>query len=283
MTTRRRYGTGFVLSGTLLLTAAALPAAADPCLGDATQQFVECKAGCKETLQAAKDGCLNRDHECVEICRAVREECRLATGLDAALLVCRNDLRAAKDACRASHPEDSPELDACIDAAQVDGYECRRAARVAARPALGLCRTAFRDCAKACPPPDDPSEVVDPVQCKLDAKADAKLCKAACREERQVQRDLCLDRDHVCVEGCRSGRDACRQPVEDTREAAIASCNATRDTTVAGCAEGDSACVEAAFVAAFQCRDAAREAARPNLEACGDGFQACAGSCPPAS
>jgi hypothetical protein len=251
-------------------------------VSDAKQQFVECKTDCKEGLQVAKDDCFARDHACMEVCRAGRDECRLASGLDAALLVCRDALRAAKDDCRSLHAEGSPELDACIDDAQVVAFLCRRGARSAARPALGLCRADFRTCAKACPPPAEPSDVIDPAQCKLDAKAAAKDCKLACREERQVQRDLCLDRDHVCVEGCRSDRDGCRQPIEDQRDADIAACNATRDADLAACA-GDPQCIEDARVAAFQCRDTAREGARPGIQGCRDAFHACAEACPPAS
>lgn len=273
----------FVLAAGLAVLWSGAPAlATDPCLGDAKVEFVECKGTCKENLQVAKDDCMNRDHACMEVCRAVREECQLATGLWDDLAVCRDALRAAKDDCRAAHPEGSAELDACIDAAQVAAYGCRRSARIAARPALELCQSAFRTCAKACPPPDEPSEVVDPLACKLAAKDTANACKAACREDRQVQKDLCLNRDHVCVEGCRAGRDACRLPAEDQLDAAVAACNAQRDADVAACA-GDQGCLDGAYVAAFQCRDAAREVAKPALRACRDGFRACAEACPPAS
>jgi hypothetical protein len=71
-----------------------------PCIGDAKSQFIECRGQCKEDYQAAKDACLNRDHECVEVCRARREECRLATGIDADLAACDATLRAAKQLCR---------------------------------------------------------------------------------------------------------------------------------------------------------------------------------------
>ena len=272
-----------LLTGAALLLASTVAMATDPCLGDAKATFVECKGACKEALQLAKDNCLNRDHACVEVCRASREECELATGLDDALAVCRDALRLAKDACRSAHAEGSAELDACIDGAQIVAFGCRRAARSAARPALSLCRDEFRTCAKACPPLEEPSEVIDPVQCKLDAKLAAVECKAECREQRQVQKDLCLDRDHVCVEGCRAERDGCRQPIEDQLGAAIAACNATRDAALAACAPDDAACIAGVYVAAFQCRDGSREIARPQLEACGDAFRTCAEACPPAS
>jgi hypothetical protein len=269
---------------------AALPArAANPCIGDAKQQFTEQKAQCKEDYQAAKDACLNRDHACMEGCRAGREECVLASGLDESLTACRDALRDAKATCRATHVEGTPELDQCIDQAQVTGFLCRRAARTAAKPALKACRVGFRACAQACPPPVDPAEVVDKVQCKLDAKGVYLACKAAAREAFQAQKDLCLNRDHACVEVCRADRDTCREPVENQLDADIAACNATRDAGVGNCVllypEGPDrdACITAAQVDAFQCRDAARETAKPGFQRCRDAFQTCALACPPAS
>jgi hypothetical protein len=256
--------------------------ATNPCIADAKQTFTECKGDCKESFQVAKDNCINRDHECVEGCRAGRSECVDATNLDEDLAVCRNNLRDAKEQCRATHAEGSPELDACIDAAQVVAFLCRKQARRDAKPLITACRAGFRACVQACPPPDPPSEVVDTRQCKLDAKAAYLVCKADCREGFQTQKDLCLNRDHECVEGCRAGRDACRQPVEDQLDADIAQCNATRDSTIAGC-NGDATCILNAQIAAFQCRDQAREDAKPSFQACRAGFVACAQACPPAS
>src|SRR5262245_47282006 len=157
--------------------------AGDPCLGDARGEFNECRGQCNEDFQAAKDDCLNRDHECVEICRAEREECRLASGIDAALAACDATLRAAKERCRTNNAAGSPELDQCIDQAQVVAFQCRDAARERARPALRTCRAQFRACAQACPPPSPPSEVTDPAQCKRDAKAAYRGCRAACVED----------------------------------------------------------------------------------------------------
>jgi hypothetical protein len=263
--------------------------AAGPCINDAQQQFTETKAQCKEDYQAAKDACLNRDHDCMEGCRAGREECSLATGLDESLTACRDALRDAKATCRAIYAEGTPALDQCIDQAQILGFLCRREARRAAKPALKACRAGFRACAQACPTPADPSDVVDKVQCKLDAKNAYLTCKADAREALQTQKDLCRTRDHVCVEGCRADRDTCREPIENQLDADIAACNAARASAVTNCQtlypEGPDRdlCVSNAQVDAFQCRDAARETAKPGIQACRDAFKACAEACPPAS
>ena len=271
-----------VIGIALAIGFAAVPArAGNPCIGDAKETFTDCKGDCKEGYQAAKDACLQRDHDCVEGCRAGRAECIDQTSLDEDLAACRDTLRAAKDVCRAGDPA---QLDSCIDAAQVQAFLCRKTARKDARPAILACRAGFRACAKACPTTGN--EVIDKVACKLDAKNAYLACKADCREEFQSQKDLCLGRDHACVEGCRAGRDACRQPVEDQLDAAIDTCNATKSSEVAGCKntfpEGPDrdACILDALVKAFQCRDQAREDAKPSFESCRAGFVACAQACP---
>ena len=204
------------------------------------------------------------------------------TSLDEDLATCRNTLRDAKDACHAGDPA---QLDSCIDGAQVQAFLCRRTARKTARPAITACRTGFRACAKACPITG--TEVIDKLACKLDAKTPTSSCKADCREEFQTQKDLCLDRDHACVEGCRAGRDGCREPVENDLDAAIAGCNATKTAAVNQCkadhpdgSQEQADCITDALVVAFQCRDQAREDAKPSFEACRAGFQACAEACP---
>ena len=260
--------------------------AADPCVGEAKGALIECRTQCYEDRQLSKDNCLNRDHACMEVCRAQREECRLATGLDAAIAACNQTLYDAKEGCRNDNPEGSPERDQCIDQAQVVAFQCRDAAREAARPALKSCRASFRTCAKSCPPPDPPSEVVDPLQCKIDATAAAQTCRQACREAFQVLKDMCLNRDHVCMEGCRASRDTCIQPVADQLAADVGVCKATRDAAVDDCRQlhGEGTleldqCIDQAQVVAFQCRDAAREAARPGFEACRQALSDCASGC----
>ena len=42
-------------------------------------------------------------------------------------------------------------------------------------------------------------------------------------------------------------------------------------------------CIEQARVVAFQCRDQAREDAKPGFAACRAGFKTCVQACPPAS
>ena len=273
--TIRRYGMALGLAVGLALLAGGNARAGDPCIGDAQEQFTEGKAQCKEAFQVAKDGCWNREHDCVEACRAGRDVCRTLTGIDAALDVCRDTLRDAKAACRLAHPSDPIGLDLCIDGVQVDAFLCRKAAQLAAKLPLALCRATFRACARACP---STGEVIDKAQCLVDAKDGYVGCKHDAREQFQVQKDACLHRDHACVEDCRTQRDTCRQPIEDNLDTAIGACNTVRDDAVAAC-NGDATCITAAQVAGFTCRDAARELARPGFVDCRTAFQTCAEAC----
>src|SRR5512147_1397950 len=85
-------------------TAALASAGARPCIREAKRDAKDCAADCKESLQTAKDTCLNRDHACVEVCRANRSQCRLDSGIDAALDACNATLEARRADCRANPP-----------------------------------------------------------------------------------------------------------------------------------------------------------------------------------
>jgi len=284
------------LSLTSLASAAALavllgsPAAraGDPCLDDARERFKEAKDSCQQNFQAAKDACLNRDPLCVEACRSGRDDCRAATGVDAAIAACNATLTAAKQQCRASHPAGSADLDQCIDQAQVVAFQCFLAAVAQAKPALRECRKSFKVCALACGPsvPANPDGVK---QCKLDAVQAYADCKAASQDDFHVTMDACLNRDHNCVEQCRADRDTCAQPVLNQLASDVGACNATRDAAIQNCQNlyGDGTpeqaqCIENAQVAAFQCRDQSRENAWAGLNGCGWDFRMCAQACPPA-
>lgn len=285
--TQLRMGTATVAA---LLTLIASPAAAiNSCIDDAKIAFQECKGDCKETFQEAKDTCLNRDHACVEVCRAEREQCRIDTGFDGAIAACNATLAGAKQDCRELYGPGTSERDRCIDQAQVVAFQCRDGEREIHKPALKLCRSEFKACARACPPADPPSSA-DPVQCKIDAKNAYLTCKAGCIEDRQFAKDVCRNRDHLCMEGCREDRDEeCLAPVLARLLSDIAGCNATRNGAIQTCEElyGEGTperdtCIDNAQVAAFQCRDQKREDAKPDIAGCRQAFRTCAQGCPPA-
>lgn len=271
------YGVALMLIASLLAGAPATWAS-NQCVRASKSEYADCKASARESLQTAKDACLDRDHACVEVCRAGRSECADATGFEAAVDACdaaRND--AVAD-CRATHPAGSADRDTCIDAAQIASFQCRDQAREDAKPGLLACRAGFRSCAKACPPAANGAPA-DPKQCKREAAQAYRAALATCREDFQIGKDACRSRDHVCVEQCRDRRSTCRAPVDAVLDAAVAACAATKVAAVAAC-NGDDACIDQAQVVAFQCRDQARETARPGLDVCRTGHRTCVLACP---
>lgn len=266
---------GRIAVGVALATALAGPAVAGPvgqCVKAAVAEYLECKATCKEAAQAARDACANRDHVCVDACREGRATCIEETGREAGIEACNAVRDAAVANCKTIYGPGTPERDQCIDNAQLAAFLCRDGVREQTAAAVRACHTGFRACRRTCPPGAGP--VTDPAQCRRDAATELRACLTACREDVQLAKDACRNLDHDCVEQCRSDRKTCTDPVRAALDTAVAACKATRDAAVAAC-NGDDACIDQAQAVAFQCRDAAREAARPGLRACRDAFRAC--------
>jgi len=256
------------------------------CTKAATKGGRICLQAAMEATQVATDACLNRNHDCVEVCRANRCDCAEATGFEDGIRTCSDALDARRLQCRALYALGTLEWDACVDQAQVKAFVCRDNTREAAKAAMKLCRTNFKACGRACGPPD-PLDPVNLNQCRFDANAANAAAKAVCVEDVQLEKDICKNRNHVCVEVCRATRDGCATPVLDALELAKDACRATRDGDVADCriqfADGTpelDACIDQAQVEAFLCRDAEHELAWPDLQACRQDFRTCAQACP---
>jgi hypothetical protein len=269
---------------------------ASECIQDGKNGLRDCKAGCKDTFLTTKDICNNRDPNCMTVCRADRAGCRADTGIDEDFAKCLADLVAAKGVCRdPNNGLSGTALDHCIDQAQIVAFQCRDAAREKWRSALLICRKKFRVCARACPPADpnlDPNDpnVVPPAVCKVNAKTDFKTCNGNCREDFQVIKDACLNRDHACVEVCRSQRDTCADPILTNLADEIAQINMDRKADITTCNNlypnnptDLDLCIDDAQVSAFEKRDQAQEDANKLLQPCRDTFMSCAQGCPPAS
>ncbi len=274
-----------------LVVAAQAQAAGDKavgiCIKEARSDAKSCGALAREGQQAATDLCLKRDHQCVEVCRADRASCVDDTGIEGSLCDCASALEDAREVCRGLYLPGTPERNTCIDQAQVVAFECRDTVKEVARPALRICRSTFKACAKACGPVDPLDPPVDPRQCRSDAKVAFEAAKAVCVEDFQIAKDACLNRDHECVEQCRAVRQDCKGPILDALEQAKDACRATRDLEVANCrnlyADGTperDACIDQAQVVAFICRDDAHEVARPQLQICRQAFRTCVQACP---
>src|SRR5262245_12773362 len=123
-------------------------------------------------------------------------------------------------------------------------------------------------------------------QCVKAATVEYKECKGVCKEDYQTAKDACINKDHICVDSCREERTECREATGF--DAAIDACNDTRDAAIADCKalfgagtpERDQ-CIDNAQLAAFQCRDQAREDFKDALKACRTAFRSCVADCPP--
>jgi len=278
------------------LGANALAGEVGQCIKAAAGNYKECKGNCKEDFQIAQDACINKDHDCVEACREQRSECIDATGFADLIKACNTTMNAAIANCKMIYPDDPVARDTCIDDAQVTGFLCRLDVRKSTKDALNDCRKGnpdlgiqgFRPCVQDCPVGAGPVE--DPKQCRADAAAAYVACLHGCTGDFQFAKDSCRNKDHDCVDACRAGRDACEAPIQAALDQAVAGCKSELQDAKALC-NGDPTCITQALVVAFQCRDAAREAAKPGLTDCRlgnpakgiQGFKPCVIACPPAT
>src|SRR5262249_46823447 len=149
-----------VLAGSIVFAPLA-GAGAGPCIVAAKDQYVETIQACKDTMLEAKDSCLNRDHGCVEICRASPYHCVVDTGLPAAVAACNAQRDIDINTCKVLWPAGSDDRDQCIDNAQVTAFMCRDDARDTYKDKLVACRTGFKTCAKACGPAFPPVDSME--------------------------------------------------------------------------------------------------------------------------
>ena len=127
------------------------------CVSSAADEMAFCKAVCQANFKTSKDLCRNIDHDCAETCREGHEGCLDGpqgpmTQLEACRLGCVDDLETAVTNCRETTTPDTPERDACVDAAQTLAFQCRDTCREGATDGLQNCRALFKECIRACPP-----------------------------------------------------------------------------------------------------------------------------------
>ena len=274
---------GAALVATLPVAAAALDCN-DPCLQAARSTFRQCTTSANAAFLDRLDGCLARDHTCVNACRWTRRTCRDATGLGTDLAACQAELDAAKARCRARFPLGSGRRERCIDEAQVAANRCRTHARRTHRRELRSCAADFEQCVDDCGTGAPPNGVD---ACRADARAAAKEVLADCRQVYIVSASACLDKDATCVQGCGDERLACAAPTQAALADALAACAAQAEAAVSACiaANPDGGtplddCVEGAQAVAAACADAALDAAAPGIAACVGPFVRCVRACP---
>jgi hypothetical protein len=257
----------------------------DPCLQAARSTAKQCASSASGAFRDSLDGCIERDHECVEACRAVRQTCRDDTSLGVDYAQCDVELDVAQARCRNQYPP-SLRREGCLFRADVANGRCRRVAERHARRELRACRTDFRTCAHGCAPGMPPGGAGT---CTAEAKSDVRSLLAGCRQAYQATVSACIDKDLTCLQSCIDARATCSAPTQAALDAAIASCNSQQAAAVAACQSANPGggtafddCVEAAQANATTCRDAAIQAAAPGFAACGGQYVGCAKACPPA-
>ncbi len=126
-------------------------------------------------------------------------------------------------------------------------------------------------------------------QCLTAARDEVRECRATCQDGFRSAIDVCRRIDAQCGKSCRTQREACTAEPRADRERAIRACNDAERGQVQNCRSqfpNDVAardrCVDAAQIAAFVCRDNAREAVNDELRACAENYRGCIDACPPA-
>lgn len=137
--------------------------------------------------------------------------------------------------------------------------------------------------ARAVVPPDP--------QCILRAQSARKGCKVECNDNYFTDVALCRNVDPACFDRCRQQRTDCLAPLLASLNACTDHCNDQLQMDKDQCPPpGDpnrDACVDAAQVKAFVCRDDCREQWRadPNVQTglhfCRNQFRRCVQVCPP--
>ena len=263
--------------------AATTPLCNAPCLETARQENRACIAAAKERFLDGIDGCVERDHTCVNACRSRRQECREDTGPRAELLGCDSQTQQAKDRCRSKFTTGSRKLERCIDRAQLASFECRRTVRRAFRRPLRECRREFDPCAQLCGPGMPP---LGSKLCRAEERQARRASVADCKTTFVATSRACAQRDGACIQACADTRQTCAAPTQATLDAALAACRTAEAAAVAACESTGGAdleqCITMAQADAFTCRDNAVEASGPGFAACTEQHLGCVAACPPA-
>lgn len=145
----------------IALLAAGSARANDPakhqCIQDARDTRNSCVRVCQDDFLASMDTCRGVNHDCAQTARDSRDAC-VSTVLQM-LKQCFDDtcggFKAAIDQCRIDFAMGTPERDACIDAAQLQNFQCRDGCResVQLSSSLKACRDEFKTDLQACVPP----------------------------------------------------------------------------------------------------------------------------------
>ncbi|MBP7149641.1 MAG: hypothetical protein KBD01_19105 [Acidobacteria bacterium] len=123
-------------------------------------------------------------------------------------------------------------------------------------------------------------------ECLRDARQELRECRRDCAQDFLADADICRNLDPACTAVCRDARRACLVPARQQFRAAVRTCDETLATAARECRQahpGDPVardrCTDAAQVAAFVCRDGAREDAAPAVRTCRLAYRSCIEGC----
>ena len=203
---------------------------------------------------------------------STRPSTRATTTSRTAIANCKHALRrrARPSATSASTTRSSTASSAAI--------RCARTTR----PELKACRAAFKACAASVRRVSGP--VVDPeaVQDRREGRRTRRAARTAARTSRSRRMPAATattTASRAAAPIARPARRRCRPALD----AAVAQCKADQAGRHRTLQRRSTACIDQAQAVAFQCRDDAREAAKPGFEACRQAFKACVQGCPAAS
>jgi hypothetical protein len=125
-------------------------------------------------------------------------------------------------------------------------------------------------------------------QCLQDARVGRNDCVRVCQDDFLASVDTCRGSDHDCAQAARDARDACvsdvlhvlKQCLDDTCGAFAPAVEQCRADFAKGTPERD-ACIDAAQIQNFKCRDDCRESVQlfAELKTCRSEFKADLGQC----
>jgi hypothetical protein len=127
----------------------------------------------------------------------------------------------------------------------------------------------------------------DDRMCVREAREVQEECRAECRDEFLMERDLCRNIDPACGETCRTGYLQCKASFDTVLASCVDGCQSNLIAERSACppagSPGRAACIDQAQVRAFVCRDTCRENrdVREGRRQCRRLRGLCARACPP--
>ena len=123
-------------------------------------------------------------------------------------------------------------------------------------------------------------------QCLRDARGEARLCRAECRENFRMDKDECRSIDHDCAEVCREDRNECLVDVYGDLESCRAPCADALASSFETCrlnwpphSDARERCVKRAKLQTYRCNAECRSGVADEIKECRVGHRDCGVDC----